>query len=223
MFKKLLSLAVGVVASLNFSSCATDQAAKVRTDKPVTAGVWGIGYRPNASIGAVANLQGVVSKNTTYTHSDEQNKIKLGRAKLSTQTQYKTVTSKHFDLGVHAYPWQKSAFFYGVGVQSKERKTQFDSPNNDYTLENRSLSQVDLQDRVIGVGPAVGWDWIWPNGMSVMLDLGPRWEVSKSRSVKDSSNGKSINTLLRDASIKKLDESQTINILDPKLILGYSW
>ncbi len=50
-------LVVSILWSLN--SCATDQAAKVRNDRSATVGVWGAAYRPNSSVGIVANYRAV--------------------------------------------------------------------------------------------------------------------------------------------------------------------
>ncbi len=221
--KSILKLMIFGAAISLLGSCATDQAAKVRNDRSSTVGIWGAAYRPTGSVGVVADLQGMVSKNSSRSHIDESGEVQSGRAKLDNLQEVKSTDSRGVDIGVHVYPSQKSAFFYGLGVERKKRTVMFESHNVGSSLVDPSFSNVEVSDQTISVGPSVGYDWIWPNGMSALLDIGPRWEVSKSRSVSQDVSEREIDATRRDLAIKKIDESRGLSLLSPRLIVGYSW
>ncbi len=68
-------------------------------------------------------------------------------------------------------------------VERKKGAFEFESPNRWQLAVEPSYANIQVDDQVISVGPSLGWDWIWPNGISALFDVGPRWEVSKSRSL----------------------------------------
>ena len=223
---KVMHRAFWVVLLLTLISagCATDQAAKVRGDKHATVGVWGGAYRPNAKIGIVSDLAGLVSPQTDQKHVDSNGEIKNNRGEEANSQNIKSRESQKVDLGLHYYASPSSAFFFGLAANKRKNVTEFDSPNQGSSLANPSYSNVQVSDNVIAVGPAVGWDWIWPNGVSVLWDFGPRWDVSKSRTMSDN-NGSSdkIDVAQRDKLLKKIDNSGGVRLFDSHLIVGFSF
>lgn len=211
-----------LVAVVGFTSCATDSAQKMRTDKSTTVGIWGGAYRPNGKVGVVADVSGMVSRSSTDQHVSEKGEVETGKSKQSNLQEIKTVESHKFDVGLHLYPFAKSAFFYGLGFQRKTRETRFDGENVGSSLTTPSFSNVEMSDDITSVGPSVGWDWIWTNGITLLLDVGPRIEASKSRNVKTQDSSQ-IDTSRRDKMIKKIDNSRGFSLFEPRLILGYSF
>ncbi len=221
MLTKKIAFNILLVCSL--PHCATDQAAKVRDTKPATVGIWGGGYRPNSKAGVVANLGGLVSKETHYAHNTDEGKIKSGKGDAPRSQNITTADEQKVDLGLHLYPLQTSAFFYGVGLERKNRLTRFDAHTRDSSLVEPKYANVGYQDQIISVGPAIGWDWIWPNGVSVLTDFGPRWEVSKSRSYNSTGENENVDKDQRDKLVKKLDNSSGMSIISGRAIVGYSF
>lgn len=221
-----LQLCMLVVSALciTLASCATDQAAKVRGDKPATVGIWGGGYRPKSTVGVVADVSGAVTRSTNYSHVEENGEIKSNKDTKPNAQNIQTQNSQRVDVGLHLYPFQTSAFFYGLAVNRRKQISSFDSENEGSSLAKPSYSNIQVSDNVIAVGPALGWDWIWPNGISVLWDFGPRWDVSKQRQVIDQAeNGTKVDQAQRDKIIKKLDGSKAFQIVDTHLIVGYSF
>ena len=115
-------------------------------------------------------------------------------------------------------------FFYGIGGSRRKSDTNFDSPSVGSSLTNPSYSNVQVSDEIYAVGPSIGWDWIWSNGITALLDLGPRWDVSKSRNIKEDGDGVSnVDIAQRDKLLKKIDNNSGINLIEPRLIVGYSF
>jgi hypothetical protein len=223
---KVLHRAFSVVifSTLLNSGCATDQAAKVRSDKPSTVGVWGGAYRPSAKIGIVSELGGLVSPQTDQKHVDGNGDIKDKRGEEANSQNIDSRESQEVDLGLHYYPSPLSAFFFGLAANRRKNVTKFDSPNQGSSLANPSYSNVQVSDDVVAVGPAMGWDWIWPNGVSVLWDFGPRWDVSKSRNMSDNSGSSDkIDVAKRDKLLKKIDNSGSLRLVDTHLIVGFSF
>lgn len=217
------SIALGL--GLLMSGCATDQAAKVRSDKPATVGIWGAAYRPTANVGVVGNLSGLVSAETNHQHVDETGEIKSEKSDEPGAQNIKSRGSQKVDLGLHLYPSQKSAFFFGIAANKRKNQTEFETPNEGSSLASPSFSNVQVSDDIIAVGPSVGWDWIWTNGVSLLVDVGPRWDVSRKREVTDdSTQSNKVDVDQRDKLLKKIDNSSGLGtLLYPQLILGYSF
>lgn len=204
--------------------CATDQAAKQRADKPATVGIWGGAYRPSAIFGLVTDVSGAIMPETRRNHVDEEGTIKDGKNDEKNAQNIKTRESQKIDLGVHIYPSQKSAFFFGIAANKRKQQTDFDSPNVGSSLANPSYSNIQVSDDVIAIGPAVGWDWIWPNGVSFLMDLGPRWDVTRSRNMNEpDSESSQVDTTQRDKLLKKLDNRSGGMLIEPRAILGFSF
>lgn len=212
-------------ATVFLGSCATDQAAKVRNDKPATVGIWGGAYRPNGNVGVVTDLAGAVTHETDYKHVDENGDIKQKRGDKPVSQNIRTRNSQKIDLAVHVYPSAKSAFFYGIGASKRKQTSDIDSPNMGSSLASPSYSNVQVSDDIVAVGPSIGWDWIWPNGVTLLMDLGPRWDVSKSRKISnpDGESAAKLDVEARDKLLKKIDNDSGVSLIQPKLILGYSF
>lgn len=213
-----------LILAFGMASCATDQAAKERGDKPATVGIWGGAYRPKNNIGIVADLSGAVNRSTDYKHVEENGDIKNKKADKPNAQNIQTRETQKIDVGLHVYPFPKSAFFYGVAANKRKQVTDFNSANEGSSLTNPSFSNVEMSDNIVAVGPALGWDWIWNNGISVLWDFGPRWDISKQRQVTDhTQDGARVDQIQRDKLIKKLDSSNGIRLFDTHLIVGYSF
>jgi hypothetical protein len=220
---KNILAALNAFALINLASCATDQAAKMRGSKPASVGVWGGAYRPTANTGIVADAAGLVSRESHRNHVDETGNIKAGKGDGFRPQNIKTTESQKIDVGLHFYPMPTSAFHYGFGLERKNKTTNFDAHTSDSSLVEPKYANVETMDQIISVGPTVGWDWIWPNGITVMTDIGPRWQISKSRKFTSSGESENVNVMERDKLIKKFDNVTGFQLLDPKLIVGYSF
>jgi hypothetical protein len=214
-----------LIASTSFTlSCATDQAAKQRSSKPATVGIWGGAYRPTGNVGVVADLAGAVSPETDKGHFASDGSVEMKKSDDPNTQSISTRQSGKIDVGVHIYPMQTSGFFYGLGASKRKKTTSFDTPNVGSSLTNPSYSNVAVTDDIYAVGPSIGWDWIWPNGISALLDLGPRWDVNKSRSVDEATfNASNIDAPQRDKLLKKIDNNSGFSLITPRLIVGYSF
>lgn len=209
-----------VASAFSLSGCCTDQAAKVRAARPATVGAWGVAYRPTSNAGVVADLNGAMGRVTSET------KLKSDPTSSTTSTEDRkfTTTSRRYDLGAHFYPSQKSAFYYGFGGEYLDRTTNFASFTTTSSLANPETTPVVFNDKVVSVGPSVGWDWIWENGVSVLMDMGSRITVSRNRTIVDDGTDGNVSTADRDATQSKIDKDiNGLKLLSARLILGYSF
>ena len=210
-----------------FSSCATDQAAKVRQSRPITLGVWGGAYRPNGNAGFVSDVSGLVSKETSKFNpaDDKQNKDASSTTQTATENQEITTSNTHVDVGLHLYPSQRSAFFYGFGAGYERRQTQFTSNTNSSTLTNPIRTDILVEDKLALIGPSIGFDWIWQNGISLLFDIGHRFVVSRQRSITDDGTDSDVNKQERDKTLAEADKHNGSKQLAPsaRVIVGYSF
>lgn len=222
-FKKTVRLPASILASVIcslLSSCATDQAAKMRSSRPVTVGAWGAAYRPSAKAGVVSDLNGAVSSTN---RSSTLNSEKDNTTSTTADKSYETST-RSYDVGLHFYPWDKSAFFYGLGASYMNRTMSYSSQTISSSLTDQLYTQVSLNDKIYGAGPSIGWDWICENGFSVFTDLGSRIAVSKKRSYLDDGATDGVNTQSRDDKQAKIDkEASGSLLLSARMIVGYSF
>lgn len=216
--KFLLLGPASVVIAL--SGCCTDQAAKVRADRHTTVGLVGVAYRPSANAGVVADLNGALGA----TKIESSLKPDKTASAAATEERKFNTASRRFDLGMHLYPFPKSAFFYGAGAEYLDRTTNFNSPTYSSSLASPETTAVSFNDKVISVGPSVGWDWIWENGFSFFADLGGRIPVSRKHTVLDDGTDGNVNISDRDETQSKINKQ--INgamSISAHLMLGYSF
>ena len=212
----LLIASIGIA----ISGCATDQAAKMRSTRPVTVGVWGAAYRPGAKVGVVTNLTGVVGASTQSSSlASEDNNATASTIDKSYET-----STKAYDLGLHFYPWEKSAFFYGFGASYLNRDMNYSTQTTSSTLAEPVYTNVSLNDKMYGAVPSIGWDWICENGFSVLTDIGSRIVVSKKRRYQDDGVTDGVNIQSRDDKQAKIDKEDSGSVLlSARMIIGYSF
>ena len=221
------TLYLAALLILTMSGCATDQAAKVRSSRPITVGLWGGAIRPTSSAALVTDVAGLVTKDkVNFTPTDDKtDENTTSTVTQTTPTQPVTTTTSKADLGLHMYVGERSAFFWGLGVQYQRRQTQFASSTAATSLTNPVYADIVVDDKLTAVGPSVGWDWIWQNGISLFVDVGHRFVVSRQRSITNDGSGSNVNAQERDVTLAKADKYNSGLTLAPdlRMIIGYSF
>jgi hypothetical protein len=195
LVKKLRVISVILATSVTLVSCATDQAAKMRTDKKTTVGVVGLGlgalveYRPSAGYGVdLAFQNGSLGLPGRFTFASlfEDSIRELDETDLKTYT-----------LAGTFYPWQNSAFRVGAGLTSTTGNLKFDA----FAVDENSASQkVKYSYSSNYLVIPVGWNWIFESlgGFTYGLSYDLMFEISNSTSMKDGGTA-AIDTADRDA------------------------
>lgn len=198
--KKIVLLAF---AAMTLPSCATDEASKLREEKPFTAGLTGVQYRPNKNLGVgIGTSLGVTERRlcaSFFCSSSEQDK-----GLEFTSGKKVEGNSTYWDIGTYAnyFIWDTSAFFVGGGLTY--RTTDVDATIK-VTKENASYKSTSVFLR-----PALGWNWIWTPGFSLFLDFGFGVRVSHSRTFDESNPSSDV----KDAA-KYIDDTIFSNLSTP--------
>jgi len=180
LVKSLRVFSATLCTSVALVSCATDQAAKMRTDKKTTVGLVGLGqgalveYRPSAAYGvdlAFQNGSLGLPGRLSFASLVEDTIRELDESDLKTYT-----------LAGTFYPWQNSAFRVGAGLTSTTGNLTFDA----FTVDENSASQkVKYSYSSNYLVIPVGWNWIFESlgGFTYGLSYDLMFEISNSTSM----------------------------------------
>jgi hypothetical protein len=130
------------------------------------------------------------------------------------------VRTQGLSLFFHRYFWPTSAFYWGLGVRREDSKISFDERKTGHTNDDTDRVRVEYTESTTWVGLPLGWDWVWENGFTLMLDFGPRVRVANSRTFSED-GGQDVDTGDRDSHVDSIGHS-TITLGFGGLI-GYSF
>jgi hypothetical protein len=183
------------------TSCATDDAAKLRAEKPIEVGLLGGMYRPddNKGFGLAANVEKSIPAPTSFFDTDKNE-----------EKDPEIVQATEFNLFYHHYPWETSAFFVGASAVQRESTFKFDEPRT----AGGGDEEIKFTNKSTYVGVPLGWSWIWDNGISLLLDLGPRYKVSEERTFSNDAEDE-VSSTSRDDTVNDLEGKYL-----PKLSIG---
>ena len=188
---------------LSFSNCATDQAAKVRSDRPFTLGYLGAAVRQTQNLGI--SVHGTTGPASGFFSGDDRSISLKGR---------------NINLRTEFFIWDSSAFYVGIGYSRSWGKMTFDANQIGSTTNKTSVTYSQTIDRTI---IPVGWFWIWNNGITFQLDFGPSF-VSKTVSGYSDDGGTNVDTTDRNNFIADYEGKNGAHfMLLPNFLLGYSF
>jgi hypothetical protein len=197
-----------VLFELLASACATDQAAKLRQERPYTVGYLGAAYRPqdNLAINLSADIRADASGSGSISEmrqGEEDRNISLTGHKIGISALY--------------FPKSTSAFFVGAGILSGSGSVKFDGKKTN--SDEKTKVTYDRSASYIGI--PLGWYWIWDNGFTLALDFGPNLRISHSQKIRNS-GGVDVDTSDRDKTIGKIEDKNKIT-LGGRGLFGYSF
>jgi hypothetical protein len=189
--------------------CAPSNARELRELRPTTVGFIGAAYRPTPDTGVGAAL-GIGFESSTYTVNKEDDE------RDPTQRE-------NYQLGVfyHRYLMADSAFFLGIGADTNQTTYTFDERTNTYSSANKTYADVEYDVRTTRIGMPLGWAWIWEEGFTIILDIGPRLEIAKSGSYDDDGEDEDVDVDRRDDYVDRL--TGRVISFGASGIIGYSF
>ena len=126
-------------------------------------------------------------------------------------------------LFYHYYPWETSAFFLGGAASWESSKVKFEERTREYTATSKECVEVGFRKKSLRIGAVVGWFWIWENGFSLLLDLGPRIRVQHYRSFTDNGESDNVDQSRRDDFVDQINGLSVFLGGIPSRMLGYSF
>lgn len=178
---------------LVLSSCAPNNAGKIRVDDPITVGPMGLQFRPSKSVGLNLALWDESGK---WGETSEKNYP--DGPELLAKSAYQEFNHKFIDLLY--YPSDNSGFFVGIGGLYRQGHYTW----NEHTSDPGIFAEVEYQEEAWGLGIPVGWTWIYSWGGTFQLNLGPYFYVqTKRKFVKGLDDGE-VDVAERDATLKKI-------------------
>jgi len=173
MKKDLLRICTVTGLALLCVRCAPDNAREIRELRPTTAGWLGGEYRPDGSMGF--GLTGDYSRQASLdvfgllptASKDRQPEILGGYA---------------LNAFYHHYIWDTSAFFWGAGLGYMNSRYKWRERTNAYTDASKSYTEVKYDDAATYLRVPLGWNWIWNNGITLLLDFGPSFRITHQTS-----------------------------------------
>ena len=195
-------------------SCATDNAEKVRQERPYTVGYLGGGYRPKGNMG--------INVYPSYTSARFGNSPSTESSSLFKEETDRDLNLKDFNFsGSFIYfPWHTSAFNMGISVKKGTSTLSYNADGATSTAVSSRIN-VEYQRSYTTIGIPVGWYWIWENGFTLSLDFGPRWRVTNSLSW-NYDGGTAVNQSERDSFQSKMENVNAFT-LGGAGIIGYSF
>ena len=212
----ILSLMMGSVFS-----CAPNKARQIREMRPVTVGLpIGAMYRPTGDIALGAAYGRMIKDN--YKVDTEQKRVNAEGKEEELEEFNAKINSSVFRPYVHYYPWADSAFFLGIGLDVRRSiyKVEENAESELGALGGEKDLEYDVSTQRVRI--PVGWSWIWGNGISLLMDLGPRVAVQQSGSDSEEAETTSANTRRADT-LSDLDSEEQGAIIEPVFLLGYSF
>ena len=217
--KSLATIALFFI-SLQSSGCAPSRAKMVREQRNTTIGLLGASYRPNGNIG-VGVAAGASKDNVEI---DREKKSYATKSTDDIDTRKMAETSSTVSPFVHYYPWETSAFFTGVGANIIKRTYSFDEEKDGSTTLAPSYTEVQYNVSATELHAPLGWNWIWENGITLMLDFGPSMTVAYSGKYADDGSGNGVNSGARDQSVSALDRAKRGGLrFAGASLIGYSF
>ena len=200
--------------------CATDQAHQVREKRPVTVGFVGAAYRPIGNLSLVAAYDG---SNVNHYVDNTRQKVRVTKVD-DTYTLKINHREARLIGALHLYPSKTSAFFVGVSGEKTSKTLTWDEETTSSAGGAPLYTSVKMKGQDNLVGLVLGWDWIWNNGFSLFLDIGPRWVSSTHATYADDGSAKGVDTEKRDATeatLLKYEKSEMR--FGSGVIAGYSF
>lgn len=200
----LVNSVIGVFLT---SSCATDDAAKLREAKPHTIGIFGGAFRPNPSTIVAGDINQLTVTPTNYVSflkSRERNLIASGLL---------------LDFyGAH-HLWDTSAFYVGGGVRVAQGEISFDAKN---ALTGKLTERVRYMRNDVYLTIPIGWYWIWESAFTLGLDFGPNLRISKSLKI-SSDGGVNVDGVDRDKYADEITAGNGFEFGGGRGIIGFSF
>lgn len=218
-----------VVAATATSHCAPSRAKAIREDKLVTVGYPGAVFRPNGKIAVGATFAAMTDHKGGMEDATSGPGV-LGISSRSAE-QRKEISDdkrevKHSLFALHPsvmyFPKDDSAFFIGAGGSYMSSKYKFSEETSGFTSLAPSYADIEYETKATYIGVPVGWAWIWENGVSLTLDVGPRVRMSRSTTYSDDGAAASVDPKKRDQTAKLLDTGESRVGLG-SLFFGYSF
>jgi hypothetical protein len=193
-----------VLAAIVQTSCATDKAAKVRADRPVSVGLLGVGVRPAPGIGVMVHGSFSDDGGGGYSSVNDKTERRLSYAghRISGEVQY--------------FLWDTSAFHIGAGLEAGSGKVAFDAKQSN----SDALTRVKYARESRSIYAPIGWFWIWESGASLGLNFGPSWRFYSRQSLVND-GGANVDVNDRD---KVINHSPSFNVIQGgQVFIGYSF
>jgi hypothetical protein len=179
------------------TACAPTNAREIRELRPTSVGLLGVAYRPNGdhAVGLVGGAIGTsLPAAPIGADADDQE-----------ERDTKLRSSASIGAFYHYYPMADSAFFVGAGFTHSSQSYSFNERTNSYSDSNKDTTKVKFSSKATWIGVPLGWGWIWENGFTLILDLGPRVRVGYSKSYSDDGEDDDVDTDRRDDYVEDLD------------------
>lgn len=207
--------------SVIFQNCAPMKARQNREMKPVTVGLpIGAMFRPTGDMALGLNFA---------SYSEREVKINQDLAEVRKDPEIERQGSQAatiFRFHSHYYPWADSAFFVGLGVDYYDSTISVAAQETEggaFALTGAEAEQ-EYAVQTTQVRLPVGWSWIWNNGLSLLLDLGPvvstnqDYESKKTEAASGEEAEQSQQTL--ESGILEFERG---GVISPVFMVGYSF
>src|SRR5688500_11502271 len=175
--RRTAELLVVSLVGLVLTHCAPNNAKEIRELKPTTLGLIGGEYRPDGTkaFGLTGSYSGPVEMDADAYVDDEDDEDRELELKNS------------FGVSAfyHHYIWETSAFFVGAGLSHESVRYEFQERTTAYTEDDETYADVEYSDAATYVRVPLGWNWIWDNGITLLLDFGPGFRVAQTTSLDD--------------------------------------
>jgi len=208
-----------LTASLT-QGCAPSRAKIVREQRNTTIGLLGASYRPNGNIGVGISASGAKDE----VEVDREKKSYANSKSDDANVQMIAETSSMVSPFVHYYPWDTSAFFVGAGANFTKSRYQYEAEKEGSTTLAPAYTEVNYEVSATDLHMPLGWNWIWENGITLMLDFGPSTTVAYAGRYSNDGGDGGVNATQRDESIAALDSAKKGAVrFSLGSIIGYSF
>lgn len=218
-------LAIAVLLPINLA-CATDQAEKLRSERSVSIGsdlslsVLGGQYRAKSNPNLGFDV--AVSRSVHgIGYSEISNPGNLFSNALNDALRNVKVTGYTVDGGVSWFPFSNSAFRTGLHLSVEQAQTVFSALLKDST-SSAELPRVTYDRQAVYVGIPVGWHWLWDNGITWGLDVGPRLRLTSKKTI-ENDGGPTADAADRDKYIADAEDRRKVLFGGLITYLGYSF
>lgn len=175
------SLLIAAYMVTQYSSCAPSNAKALREQKSLTLGVPGISKRLNGAMDIGVNINPLAAVSWEFQKTKDEEALTYGK-NFTDDATHRAVEVK-FGISPHVfarfYPWDASAFFFGVGFGQEEDSVQFKALESGKLSLDDGYADVKVTEKKSSINIPIGWQWIWDSGFTFGLSFGPKYIFNK--------------------------------------------
>ena len=188
--------AAWLLVTTALQGCASDP-GKTRMEDPVTVGLSLLQYRPAHWIGLA--LEFPVSSTPWTVFGDpgtsSGRRVAASNAMFSMQESF---------VSMVFYPWMTSSFYLGIQGSTGTIRKSYDVAN----IDGMETTRVKEKEVFVTAGPAIGWTFIGWLGLTLNVDIGPRFTMSKKRTYTAGADGSGVDEQKRDQLANEIDAAK---------------